>query len=158
MKRLATLLTLLVALTVARAQSYIVNLDAAQAGGGGRTGSGSGTLTVHDGLQLDYSITFSGLSGTVNNQHIHGPALPGANAGVLVPFSAPVGNLLSGANVPITQTVLDHMNNGLTYVNIHTTTFGGGEIRGQITLVPEPTTLAFLGLGLVGFAAARRRK
>jgi hypothetical protein len=158
MKKLAAVLTLLAALTAARAQSYTVTLDAAQAGGGGRTGSGSGTLTVHDGLLLDYGITFSGLSGTVNNQHIHGPALPGVNAGVLVPFAAPVGNLLSGANVSITQTALDHMNNGLAYVNIHTTTFSGGEIRGQITLVPEPTTATLLGLGVAGLVVARRRK
>ena len=33
--------------------------------------------------------------------------------------------------------------------NIHARRFGGGEIRGFPTLVPEPTTLGLAGLGLL---------
>jgi hypothetical protein len=48
---------------------------------------------------------------------------------------------------------------GTTYLNIHTTTFGGGEIRGFVT-VPEPMTASLLALGLAaaGFASRRRRR
>ena len=52
---------------------------------------------------------------------------------------------------------------GRAYVNIHTPgTYGGGEIRGFLpitTVVPEPGTYALMlaGLGVVGFAAKRRR-
>ena len=43
-----------------------------------------------------------------------------------------------------------------TYLNIHTTMFPGGEIRGF--LVPEPVTWTLFGAGLAGIAALRRRK
>ena len=42
-----------------------------------------------------------------------------------------------------------------TYMNIHNAQFAGGEIRGQLQAVPEPTTLAALGLGAVAFVRRR---
>jgi hypothetical protein len=49
---------------------------------------------------------------------------------------------------------------GEAYLNIHTTTFGGGEIRGFLTAVPEPSTWAMMILGFagVGFMAYRRSR
>jgi hypothetical protein len=46
---------------------------------------------------------------------------------------------------------------GESYLNIHTTNFPGGEIRGFLVYVPEPVTLSVFGAGLVGAAFLRRR-
>ena len=46
---------------------------------------------------------------------------------------------------------------GEAYFNIHTTQFGGGEIRGTLRAVPEPQALSAVGLALVMLIAARTR-
>lgn len=51
---------------------------------------------------------------------------------------------------------------GRAYLNIHTTLFGGGEIRGFLVparvQAPEPTALALLALGAAGMIRRRRRR
>jgi hypothetical protein len=44
------------------------------------------------------------------------------------------------------------MNAGESYWNIHTQTFPGGEIRGFLVPVPEPSSLSVLGLGGITLA------
>jgi hypothetical protein len=46
---------------------------------------------------------------------------------------------------------------GESYLNIHTSLFGGGEIRGFLVAVPEPVTLSLFGAGLAGIVLRRRR-
>ena len=51
------------------------------------------------------------------------------------------------------------LSQGRAYYNVHTSTFGGGEIRGFLQLVPEPSTIALVGVSVLGaIAASRRRK
>jgi len=49
------------------------------------------------------------------------------------------------------------LQDGGLYINVHTVDHAGGEVRGQIIPVVEPTSLALLGLGLLGIAGIRRR-
>lgn len=125
-------------------------------------GTGTGTLFLDD-VTGDYTIsgTFQNLLATTNNAHIHGPGAPGVPAGVVhgLTFDSGVtsGNYSNGAGLTnFTPAQMADLINGLYYVNIHTTAFPAGEIRGQILLVPEPGTAALVALGLLGLVARRR--
>lgn len=93
---------------------------------------------------LTYSVSWSGLTGSVNAMHIHGLAPLGYIAGVVQTFTTATivrcptslntscgtyqGSLLADGVVVLEENIL----NGNYYVNLHTTVYPGGEIRGQI--------------------------
>ncbi len=79
----------------------------------------------------------------------------GGHAGTIV-GSVNLVPLQSGGYTVAQQ--LSDLENGLWYVNVHTSTFPGGEIRGQILPVPEPSTLALAGLGLGGLLIWKLRR
>ncbi len=81
---------------------------------------------------LSWKVTYSGLSGAVTGAHIHGPAAPGSNAGIVVPFSGNLDAQPMQGQATLTPTQFGDLAAGLWYVNLHTAQFPGGEIRGQL--------------------------
>ncbi len=135
-------------------------LDGAQASAGAGTGSpgtGSATMTFETATNVfSWNITWQNLISDAAAAHFHGPAPPNANAAVQVGIgivSPDIGNSILNA-VQAADLLA-----GLWYINIHTLpNHPGGEIRGNVRVVPEPGTLALLGIGLIGMVLARRRK
>jgi hypothetical protein len=143
------------------------------------TGTGVATLFYNDfntastaDDTYNFSLAAFGLTGVATGYHIHAAAAAGSNAPVVVnlvvgPFVSlnSGGTLLVGGNGVSTPyaAFLSDLQASKAYANIHTATFPGGEIRGQlmqvaVTPVPEPSSYAMLGVGLLAVGAIARRR
>jgi hypothetical protein len=98
------------------------------------SGQGNAEFTVDpDSHKVTWNVAYSGLTGPAAAAHIHGPAAPGANAGVVVNIAANgTASPIQGSAV-LTDAQMADLMAGKDYVNIHTAQNKGGEIRGQIT-------------------------
>lgn len=166
--------------------NFTASLDGAQANAGAGTGSlATGFATVQlDTVSGDVSVDLlvqgigladlqpAGPNGTP--VHIHN-APAGSNGGIVwdlgfyAPFMVDGTGIRSTANdimYSMTQGLLtsplslaqfeQELRAGNTYLNIHTATFPGGEIRGQIQL-PVATTTWLMLAGVLGLVSATRR-
>jgi hypothetical protein len=152
------------------------------------SGTGFATIDFNSILNtLHVNVNFSGLTGTTTASHIHAAtAVAGTStAGVATTtptfagFPLGVTNGTYDITLDLTQAssynpayvtanggttasaeaaLASAMAAGKAYLNIHTSTFGGGEIRGFLTPVPEPSSLALAGLGSLAFAYVLRRR
>lgn len=109
-------------------RTVLLGQNEVPATGSSATGVGEFVLNTRDNT-LTFDIRITNLSSQETGAHIHGPALPGANAGVLFPL--PLGSRKTGTWT-YDQSVENSILSGQTYVNVHTTNFPSGEIRGQI--------------------------
>lgn len=116
-----------------------------------RVTNATGTATyVRTGSRLTFSITANGLTAPVTAAHIHVGAA-GVNGGVIVPYTINPGivtgvvtsgtidlslPIVNGATSITGDSLMKLFDTGLAYTNVHTSTYAGGEIRGQITKQP----------------------
>jgi MYXO-CTERM domain-containing protein len=148
-------------------------------------GTGLATVVLDPTAQtIQVNVTFSGLTSNDTAAHIHCCAPLGTNAGVAttVPafpgfplgvtagtYSSAVFDLtqptiynpafvtLEGGTIPQAEAALiAGIENGMTYLNVHTMNFPGGEIRSQLEPVAEPTTLLLWGTTMAGLGLAAR--
>jgi hypothetical protein len=139
------------------------------------TGTGFATLELSGGpgsWVLNYEVTYSGLLGVIAAPfaHIHNAPF-GANGPIVHDLDnanlPPIAGSTAGTIVgdwrfddadPLTDALAQELMDRNLYFNLHTSNFPSGEIRGQITAVPEPGTL--LGLAFVtgaGLLSGRRK-
>lgn len=138
-------------------------INGAQANRGNGSGSpatGNATVQLDDSNnRLSWDIQWSGLTSPATVMHFHGPASPTQNAGVQVDFGDISGTISPSIGAAIiTPTQATDLLNDLWYINIHTQQFPGGEIRGQVLLVPEPAGWGLMVVVLSLWMASRRRR
>ncbi|MDX2035431.1 MAG: CHRD domain-containing protein [Isosphaeraceae bacterium] len=152
-------------------------------------GAGLAFVTLDDVARtMRIQADFWGLQGNTTVAHIHGPTASPftGTAGVMTPvptFPGFPGGVKSGSydrtfdlslassynpsfvtasgGLPqAEQRLVNAILSGRAYLNIHSTVFPGGEIRGFFAPVPEPATLASAAIGgllLIGSIRARSR-
>lgn len=150
------------------------------------TGTGSAEIEVDTVLRtMSVDISFAGLLGLTTVAHIHCCSSPTATAAVATQTPSFIGfpaGVSSGTYTNVFDMTLASSYNpsfitahggtvesafafllagmvaGESYLNLHSNLFPAGEIRGTLIQVPEPASLALLGVALAGLALARRRK
>ena len=120
-------------------------------------GKGAFDMTSQQGT-ITFSLTFSGLSSSLTVAHLHfgqtnvaggvmiflcggggQPDCPAVTDGTItgtITAANVVGPTTQGINAGDLESALKAVHDGLSYVNMHTTNFASGEIRGQISKSP----------------------
>lgn len=117
--------------------------------GSNATGHAKFTVTSEG---IEFELKANRLSGPAWGAHIHGPAAAGSNAGIIaklcgLPPGGAVGECSTDDNGKLRvsgviteenlngvtfEQLLEYMESGMTYVNVHTELNNPGEVRGQV--------------------------
>jgi hypothetical protein len=136
-----------------RQLAFIMNLDGTQAGtASAAKGTGFAILSDDGTGDIEYRVTFAGLTGTYSQAHFH--ALP--STGIVHGFTTPDSVTISGtwSNPPDSAYSLFLKNQ--IYVNIHSTTSPGGEIRANAAPTGELPFMAVVDGAQAGTGSASK--
>ena len=172
----------------AQAQTTIIKAVASgpsEAPPNGSAGSSVASFEI-DGNLMRAEVPFRDLLGTTVAAHIHCCTTESftGTAPIALPFADfPTGvtnglysqafdltdasiyapaflTAFGGTAATASAALIDAINSSEAYLNIHTTEFPGGEIRGFIVAapIPEPATWGMLALGMAGVGMMARRR
>lgn len=137
------------------------------------------------GSMLTVSLNWSGITGgAITAGHIHCCTNPGSNIGVAVGFTglpnttsgsytktfdlgllstytgAFVTNFGGGTVAGAEAALVSGLDAGRAYVNLHNAVYPGGEIRANVVVTPEPSSVLTVAFGLLalGVTARHRRR
>ena len=185
---LALAAAMVLAPAAAQAQTTIIKAVAsgpAEAPPNGSPGSSVASFEI-DGNLLRAEVPFRDLLGTSVAAHIHccTTAAFTGTAPIALPFEDfPTGvtngfysqafdlsdasiyapaflTAFGGTAASASAALIDAINDNTAYLNIHTTQFPGGEIRGFLVAapIPEPATWGMLAAGMAGLGMMARRR
>lgn len=124
--------------SVSAQRTFYATLDGAQEvppNASAATGTGIVVLNAAE-TQVTVTLNFSGLGSAQTAAHIHGASPRGVASGVFIGFG--LGSFTNQV-FAISPTQVAALKAGLTYFNVHSSGFPGGEIRGQIEPACEPS-------------------
>jgi CHRD domain-containing protein len=102
-------------------------------------GTFSATVTKSDtGASVSWQLSFNGLTGDAIAAHIHTGAI-GSPGPVVLALCGPCSSPASGTGT-VPEAVVDAIQAGTAYVNVHTVSNKGGEIRGQLATTATVAT------------------